>query len=239
MEVERAASRRRCAEPARAGARPQSQDRRGAGRWLYVLGLHTLFGLLRMFLGVSRLRFVHRGRGRRQLQRGGGTGHLQRHIETGNQRYVDYMQERGLAAESVTAVGIDVVQKVTELARGFWRSFPMPFSLGGNWCSRTRRSTPGSCTTMQCSALQRRFYQQGLPLLICRSGLNPRTPGSRRASRFKDFQFGLNLVAQNSGQQEFHRCRRGAGAGQGAERLGGANFTYFISGNKPFGNSVF
>ena len=39
--------------------------------------------------------------------------------------------------------------------------------------------------------------------------------------RFKDFHFGLKLIAQNSGQQEFViDCRRRAGAGQGAERLG-------------------
>ena len=41
---------------------------------------------------------------------------LKRHIEEANQRYVDYMRQRGYYAEAVTAVGIDVVQKASELA---------------------------------------------------------------------------------------------------------------------------
>ena len=42
------------------------------------------------------------------------------------------------------------------------------------------------------------------------------------ATRFKDFQFGLKLIAQNSGQQEFVIDADAVEApGQGAERLGG------------------
>ena len=82
------------------------------------LGLHTLFAVLRMFPGVFRnFVFVQVG----VVDAGNFKGadeveNLKRHIQSGNQRYVDYLQSRGLSAEAVAAVGIDVVQKAAELA---------------------------------------------------------------------------------------------------------------------------
>jgi len=41
---------------------------------------------------------------------------LKRHIDAGNQRYVDYMRSRGFQAQAFSAVGHDVVEKAVDIA---------------------------------------------------------------------------------------------------------------------------
>jgi amino acid transporter len=132
------------------------------------LGLHTLFAVLRMFPGVFRnFVFVQIG----VIDAGNFKGadeveNLKRHIQAGNQRYVDYLQSRGLAAEAVAAVGIDVVQKASELAPAILQRFPNAIFFGGQLVFRRETFFTRLLHNYAVFALQRRFYQQGLPLLI-------------------------------------------------------------------------
>jgi amino acid transporter len=132
------------------------------------LGLHTLFAVLRMFPGVFRnFVFVQVG----VVDAGNFKGadeveNLKRHIQNGNQRYVDYLRSRGLSAEAVAAVGIDVVQKASELAPVILQRFPNAIFFGGQLVFRHETFFTRFLHNYAVFSLQRRFYQQGLPLLI-------------------------------------------------------------------------
>jgi hypothetical protein len=132
------------------------------------LGLHTLFGVLRMFPGVFKnFVFVQIG----IVDAGNFKGaaevdNLQTHIQTENQKYVDYIRARSLGAQSVTALGIDVVQKATELAPRILEQFPNAIFFGGQLVFRKETFFTRILHNYAVFSLQRRFYQQGLPLLI-------------------------------------------------------------------------
>jgi len=132
------------------------------------LGLHTLFALLRMFPGVFKnFVFVQIGvvdagnfKGAAEVE------NLKRHIEEGNQRYVEYMSVRGFHAEAVSDVGIDVVQKATEMAPKLLERYPNGIFFGGQLVFRKETFFTRLLHNYAVFSLQRRFYQQGLPLLI-------------------------------------------------------------------------
>ena len=132
------------------------------------LGLHTLFGVLRMFPGVFRnFVFVQVG----VVDAGNFKGaaevdNLKRHIEEGNRRYVEYMGARGFYAEAIAAVGIDVVQKASEMAPQILERFPNAIFFGGQLVFRKETLFTRLLHNYAVFSLQRRFYQQGLPLLI-------------------------------------------------------------------------
>jgi amino acid transporter len=132
------------------------------------LGLHTLFAVLRMFPGVFKnFVFVQIGvvdagnfKGAAEVE------NLKRHIEEGNQRYVEYMSVRGFHAEAVSDVGIDVVQKATEMAPKLLERYPNGIFFGGQLVFRKETFFTRLLHNYAVFSLQRRFYQQGLPLLI-------------------------------------------------------------------------
>ncbi len=132
------------------------------------LGLHTLFGVQRMFPGVFKnFVFVQIG----VVDAGNFKGadeveNLKRHIEEGNQRYINYMAEHGLHAEAVSAVAIDVVQKAAEIAPQVLERFPNAIFFGGQLVFRNDTLFTRLLHNYAVFSLQRRFYQQGLPLLI-------------------------------------------------------------------------
>jgi amino acid transporter len=132
------------------------------------LGLHTLLGVQRMFPGVFKnFVFVQVGvvdagnfKGATEVE------NLRRHINEGNQQYVNYMAQHGAHAEAVAAVGIDVVQKAAELAPQILEKFPNAIFFGGQLVFRHETFFTRLLHNYAVFALQRRFYQQGLPLLI-------------------------------------------------------------------------
>jgi hypothetical protein len=157
-----------------AGARPVPPlDPKGKTAVVLVngfngLGLHTLLGVQRMFPGVFKnFVFVQIG----VVDAGNFKGaaevdNLKQHINEGNQRYVDYMAAHGAHAEAVAAVGIDVVQKASELAPQILERFPNAIFFGGQLVFRKETVLTRLLHNYAVFALQRRFYQQGLPLLI-------------------------------------------------------------------------
>ena len=158
---------------AAAGKPPPSLDPRAKTAVVLVngfngLGLHTLFGILRMFPGVFKnFIFVQVG----VLDAGNFKGtaeveNLKRHIEAGNQRYVEYMRQRGFYAEGVSDVGIDVVQKAADLAPAILQRLPNAIFFGGQLVFRKETFFTRLLHNYAVFSLQRRFYQQGLPLLI-------------------------------------------------------------------------
>ncbi len=132
------------------------------------LGLHTLFGVLRLFPGVFKnFLFVQIG----VLDAGNFKGaaeveNLKRHIDAGNRRYVDYMRSRGFQAEAFSALGHDVVEKAVDIAPDILARFPNAIFFGGQLVFRQETLLTRWLHNYAVFALQRRFYQQGLPLLI-------------------------------------------------------------------------
>ena len=128
------------------------------------LGLHTLFGVQRMFPGVFKnFVFVQIG----VVDAGNFKGadeveNLKRHIEEGNQRYINYMAEHGLHAEAVSAVAIDVVQKAAEIAPQVLERFPNAIFFGGQLVFRND-------TLLHPPAAQLRGFLTAATLLPARS----------------------------------------------------------------------
>ena len=91
---------------------------------------------------------------------------LKRHIDAGNQRYVDYMRSRGFQAQAFSAVGHDVVEKAVDIAPDILARFPNAIFFGGQLVFRQETLLTRLLHNYAVFALQRRFYQRGLPLLI-------------------------------------------------------------------------
>jgi amino acid transporter len=132
------------------------------------LGLHTLFAIIRLFPGVFKnFLFVQIGvvdagnfKGAAEVE------NLKQHVEQGNARYVDYMRQRGFYAEAACAVGIDVVAEAAALAPKILQRFPNAVFFGGQLVFAQDTFMTRFLHNYAVFAVQRRFYQQGLPLLI-------------------------------------------------------------------------
>jgi len=132
------------------------------------LGLHTLLGIMRMFPGVFRnFVFVQVGIVDAGNFKGASELHnLQSHADKEIQRYVTYMRHHGYYAEGVTAVGIDVVAEVIELAPRIMERFPQAVFFGGQLVFPQETFLTRWLHNYAVFALQRKFYQQGFPFLI-------------------------------------------------------------------------
>src|ERR1035438_8243019 len=132
------------------------------------LGLHTLFAIIRLFPGVFKnFLFVQIGvvdagnfKGAAEVE------NLKQHVEQGNARYVDYMRQRGFSCEAASAVGIDVVAEAANLAPKILLRFPHAVFFGGQLVFQRDTFMTRFLHNYAVFAVQRRFYQQGLPLLI-------------------------------------------------------------------------
>ncbi len=132
------------------------------------LGLHTLFGILRLFPGVFKnFVFVQVGivdagnfKGKAEVE------NLQQQVDRDLSRYVDYLRQRRLYAEGASAIGIDVVSEVAHLAPKLLTRFPQAIFFGGQLVFRHETFFTRLLHNYAVFALQRRFYQQGLPMLI-------------------------------------------------------------------------
>jgi len=132
------------------------------------LGLHTLFAIIRLFPGVFKnFLFVQIGvvdagnfKGAAEVE------NLKQHVEQGNARYVDYMRQRGFSCEAASAVGIDVVAEAANLAPKILQRFPHAVFFGGQLVFQRDTFMTRFLHNYAVFAVQRRFYQQGLPLLI-------------------------------------------------------------------------
>ena len=91
---------------------------------------------------------------------------LRRHVEEGNQRYVDYVRRQGFHAEAVAAVGTDIVDEAGAIAPKLMARFPHAVFFGGQLVFRHETFMTRVLHNYVIFAVQRRFYQQGLPILI-------------------------------------------------------------------------
>lgn len=132
------------------------------------LGLHTLFGALRMFGGAfRRFVFVHVGvvdagnfKGADEIEA------LRAHVAAEAERYVEFVTRHGGAAEAVTAIGHDVVGEFEKLLPALTAAHADAVFFGGQLVFE--RETVFTCLLHHYTAfaLQRRLFLSGLPCAV-------------------------------------------------------------------------
>lgn len=132
------------------------------------LGLHTLLGILRIFPDVFKnFIFVQVGvvdagnfKGASELN------NLRAHAEREVERYVNYMRQHGYYAEGTTAMGNDLVEELATHAPKLFERFPNAVFFGGQLVFPEDTFLTRWLHNYVVFALQRRFYQLGIPFLI-------------------------------------------------------------------------
>jgi hypothetical protein len=132
------------------------------------LGVHTLLGIHRLFTGeFKNFVFVQVGmvdagvfKGAEEMER------LKTHIQHDLDRYVDFVRSRGLYAEGVSAVGVDVVEEVVKLTPELRRRFPKAIFFGGQLVFTTDTFFTRLLHNHIVFAVQRQLYRQGVAFVI-------------------------------------------------------------------------
>ncbi len=132
------------------------------------LGLHTLFGAIRLFGGgFKRIVFVSIGvvdagnfKGADDLDR------LHKHMKEEGQKYVDFITTRGGQAEAITAIGRDVLDEVEEILPDLTEKYPNAVFFSGQLVFEHETFITRILHNYTAFALQRRLFLYGLPCAI-------------------------------------------------------------------------
>jgi K+ transporter len=136
------------------------------------LGLHTLFGILRLFGNTFKnFAFVQIG----TIDAGSfkGESEMERlHTSTRHDvdLYVNYMKENGFYAESFYAVSTDVVEGILALTPVIMKRLPQAIFFGGQLVFPEDSFYSRLHHNYLVFTLQRKLYHQGIPFVI----LHPR-----------------------------------------------------------------
>lgn len=132
------------------------------------LGIHTLLSVVRLFgRDVKNYVFVQIGvvdagvfKGAAELSR------LKAAMEKDLHSYEEVMRRRGYHAESLWAVGTDIVHEVLELAPAISERFPRAIFFGGQLVFERESFVTRLLHNYVVFTLQRQFYRMGLPFMI-------------------------------------------------------------------------
>jgi amino acid transporter len=132
------------------------------------LGLHTLFGVIRLFgEGFKNFAFVQIGvidagtfKGTADIQ------NLDQHTKAEVTRYVEFMRRNGYYAEGFTSIGNDAVEEITKLASKILERFPNAVFFGGQLVFPSDSFLTRLLHNYITFTIQRRLYRQGIPFII-------------------------------------------------------------------------
>ncbi len=132
------------------------------------LGLHTLFSIIRLFGGTFK-NFVFMQIG--VVDAGNFKGaeevaHMKVKVKDDLDRYVHYMRCHGYYAAGYSSFGTDVVEEVERLTPQILERFPNAVLFGGQLVFPTTAFLSGVFHNYTIFAIQRRFYNQGLPVVV-------------------------------------------------------------------------
>ena len=132
------------------------------------LGLHTLFNVIRLF-GKEFRNFVFVEIG--EIAAGHFNGvdevrQLKKPIRKDMDRYVAFIKSQGHFAEGLSFVGIDVISEAEKIAPEIQERFPNAVFFGGQLVFPTESLFTRWLHNHTVFALQRKFYQQGIPFVI-------------------------------------------------------------------------
>ena len=132
------------------------------------LGLHTLYGVMRMFGDVFKnFVFVQVGivdagnfKGSDEIER------LRSHVLEEVDHYVNYMREHGHYAEGFYSLGTDVVEELAQLAPKIVTKFPNSVFFGGQLVFPKDTVASRWLHNYTVFAVQKRFYRAGFPFVL-------------------------------------------------------------------------
>ncbi|MCX5695798.1 MAG: APC family permease [Candidatus Omnitrophica bacterium] len=132
------------------------------------IGLHTLFGIIRLFGGVFKnFVFVQIGivdagnfKGRDEV------GRVEAEVKTDITRYVKFMNKQGFYAEGIFEVGTDVVEEVSNIAPRVLKRFPNSVFFGGQLIFPQDSFAIRFLHNYTVFAMQKKLYREGIPFVI-------------------------------------------------------------------------
>ncbi len=132
------------------------------------LGLHTLFGVLRLFKGVFR-NFVIVQVGiidASSLKGPAEISAIEMRLKEDAERYVAYISQNGYYAEAFFATGVDVVEEISNLAPRIRKKFPNAIFFGGQLVFPEKVFASRWLHNYTVFAIQRKFYYEGTPVML-------------------------------------------------------------------------
>ena len=132
------------------------------------LGLHTLFSIIRLFGGTFK-NFVFIQVGVVDAGNFKGTeevSHMKENVRKELDRYVHYMRCHGYYAAGYSSFGNDVVEEIARLTPEILQRFPNAILFGGQLVFPRTTFLSGMFHNYTIFAVQRRFYNEGIPVVI-------------------------------------------------------------------------
>ncbi len=132
------------------------------------LGLHTLLSVIRLFEGTFK-NFVFVQIGTIDVGNFKGSSeidNLTEHITSEGERYVRYLQHHGFYAESMVAIGVDVVEEVERLVPEIMEKYPKAVLFGGQLVFERESMLTRFLHNYTIFSVQKRLYHQGIPIVI-------------------------------------------------------------------------
>jgi hypothetical protein len=132
------------------------------------LGLHTLLNVIRLF-GNEFKNFVFIQVGIVDAGNFKGSEEvalLKVQVKNELDRYVNYMRRHGYYAAGYSSFGTDVVNEIASLAPQILERFPNAVFFGGQLVFPKATFLSGIFHNYTIFAIQRRFYSQGIPVVI-------------------------------------------------------------------------
>jgi amino acid transporter len=132
------------------------------------LGLHTLFSIIRLFGGTFKnFVFIQVGvvdagnfKGAEEMFR------MKAEVRKELDRYVHYMRCHGYYAAGYSSFGNDVVDEIDRLMPEILERFPNAILFGGQLVFPKTTFLSGVFHNYTIFAVQRRFYSQGIPVVV-------------------------------------------------------------------------
>lgn len=132
------------------------------------LGLHTLFSIIRLFGGTFKnFAFVQVGivdagnfKGTEEVAR------MRTDVKKELDRYVHYMRCHGYYAAAYSSFGTDVVDEIAKVTPEILERFPNAILFGGQLVFPKTTFISGMFHNYTIFAVQRRFYSEGIPVVI-------------------------------------------------------------------------
>ncbi|MCX5706807.1 MAG: APC family permease [Candidatus Omnitrophica bacterium] len=132
------------------------------------MGLHTLFGVIRLFGGTFKnFVFVEIGvvdagnfKGVNEVDR------LNQEVHSDIKRYVNFMQKQGFYAEGFSALSVDPVDEAARIAPQIIERFPNAIFFGGQLIFPKDSFVVRFLHNYTVFAMQKRLYREGIPFVI-------------------------------------------------------------------------
>jgi amino acid transporter len=132
------------------------------------MGLHTLFGVIRLFGNNFRnFIFIHAGiidagnfKGAAEIEK------MKEHINEGLERYIKYMRRQGFYAKGYAPVGTDIVDEISELSYKIFEQYPKSVFFGGQIVFPEETLFTRILYNYTTFAVQRRLHQHGIPFIV-------------------------------------------------------------------------